>query len=116
MSDLMSFLTSPHGLLIAIITAASSWLATRQKAKSDKDISRGPEWDNFSQRQKEMMDDLRSEIDKLRQLYAQLEQKFHDAQDRYWAAVNHIRDVHLHNPHVRKNHPPPPAIADDVKL
>ncbi|AKK05254.1 hypothetical protein CMUST_15660 (plasmid) [Corynebacterium mustelae] len=111
-----AILTSPANMVIAIITAISGYLAVRQKAKADKYIARGPDWDAFAEHQKGMIDSLRLQVEDLQKLYQELKEELAAWQKKYWTAIRHIRTVHDKNPQLRDSQPIPENIADDVEL
>ncbi|AMO89687.1 hypothetical protein WM42_1985 [Corynebacterium simulans] len=114
----MSLASLLSSALVALITTAGMVYGQKVSARSQKETKQieqsGPDWKAFTE---EMRADLNKQDEKISSLESQVEtlrERIDYIKSRYWLAVSHIRQLHLHYPDSRETVPAPEEIAHDI--
>ena len=114
----MSLASLLSAALVALITTIGTVYGQKVAGRSQKETKQieqtGPDWKAFTE---EMRADLNKQDAKISSLESQVEnlrERIDQLKSRYWLAVSHIRQLHLHYPDARETVPAPEEIAQDI--
>ena len=110
------------GIITAIVTGMITYFTTKSQSRSEVQkaevTTRGEEWKALLEQVKkhsdEQISDLRDEIDVIRNHLREVKDEFRRTQDRYHAAVSHIREWRITHPETIEILTPPESIKDDL--
>ena len=114
----MSLSSLLSAALVALITTIGTVYGQKVAGRSQKETKQieqsGPDWKAFTEEMRTNLNEQDKKISSLESQVETLRERIDQLKSRYWVAVNHIRQLHLHYPDAREAVPAPEEIAHDI--